>query len=907
VSIGEAPSHPRQPHEQSELRPRAEPIPGYRLLEPLGRGGFGEVWKCEAPGGIHKAIKFVSGHFAGDCTPAEQELKSLQRIRDIRHPFVLSLDRVEVIHGELVIVMELADESLHDLLTESQAAGLPGIPRPELLAYLCEAAEALDLMNLQHGLQHLDVKPRNLFLVSRHVKVGDFGLVNTLRDSQKGDRSCLGGITPQYAPPETFAGTVAATSDQYSLAIVYQELLTGTVPFKGRNARQLAYMHTQTGPDLAALAENDRLIVGRALAKNPHERYPSCLDFMQSLILGRADQPETTRAAKRFQVGASALIKRLQGLPEMEGRSGLSSFLQPRPRLAGRLPQPADNIHVESGGPGQPTHQEISLETTHGEDPLQGFQFLKSLNRGPLGELWKVETPDHRPCMLRLVYGYENLDSHYEEEAVQRLAAIEHPLLAPMKMLRAEPGRLALAMDLVEETLFGRMQRAQAEGWAGVPRDELLEHLRGAALALDALHENYGIQHLGLNPRNLLLRQGGLLIADFGLVQLLFFPAGKSLASLNPRYAAPELFDQKISPFSDQYTLAIIFQELLTGVHPFHGRSLRQISGSAGRAKPDLDALRPADREVIDRAMRIKPEARFPTCRKLVDALLANNRPIPVQSLPVESAPQPTTPLVSSLVVTELVTNAAGPWQLSQYRYMRYLVHPGEGLLHKCGAQLLSGTLHCKLQTFCQEWNARILQVGEEGFRLQVNLQPNFWQSVLGRRPGLEIKVKLDRPRVASTALREVTIHIRPVGCSQEQSQRLTEEVGPLLLESLRGSLQANPERRVRQRLRYDCKLRVSPIYLNATQGRAMEARGKDLSVTGIGLYLPHEPPSSELCVYVPTGADPSQVAAVNAKVVRVQPCGEGWYEIGARFYLDDPLHLEEHSHLTPTSTGKKS
>lgn len=895
MSIGEAPSQPRQSDGPIERRPRAEPIPGYRLLEPLGKGGFGEVWKCQAPGGIHKAIKFVSGRFAGDRTPAEQELNSLQRIRDIRHPFVLSLDRVEIIHGELVIVMELADESLHDLLTESQAAGLPGIPRPELLAYLCEAAEALDLMNLQHGLQHLDVKPRNLFLVSRHVKVGDFGLVNTLRDSQKADGSCLGGITPQYAPPETFAGIVTATSDQYSLAIVYQELLTGTVPFKGRNARQLAFLHTQTDADLGALAEDDRLIVGRALAKNPNERYPSCLDFMQALILGKSARPEGTGRAKRFQVGASALIKRLQGLPEMDGFSGLSSFLHPRPRLTGRPQQSTDNIHAETGALRQPTHQEISLDTTPGEDPLQGIQFLKSLNRGPLGELWKVETPDHRPFMLRLVYGYENLDRRYEEEAVQRLAAIEHHLLAPMQILRAEPGRLALAMDLVEETLFGRMQRAQAEGWAGVPRDELLEHLRGAAMALDALHENYGVQHLGLNPRNLLLRQRGLLIADFGLVQLLFFPAGKSLASLNPRYAAPELFDQKISPCSDQYTLAIIFQELLTGVHPFHGRSLRQISGSAGRAKPDLDSLRPADREVIARAMRLKPEERFPACRAMVDALLANNKPVVVQSLPVEAGPQPTTPLESSLVVTELVTNAAGPWQLSQYRCMRYLLHPGEGLLHKCGAQLLSGTLHCKLQTFCQEWNARILQVSEEGFRLQVSLQPNFWQSVLGRRPGLEIKVKLNRPRVASTALSEVTIHIRPVGCNQEQGQRLIEEVGPLLLDSLRGSLQANPERRVRQRLRFDCKLKVSPIYINSTQGPAIEARGKDLSDTGIGLYLPHEPPSSEVCLYVPTGADSSQVAAVNARVVRVQPCADGWYEIGARFFLDDPLHLQEH------------
>src|SRR5437870_4756397 len=148
--------------------PNAEPIPGYRLIEPLGQGGFGEVWKCEAPGGLLKAIKFVHGSdglLGNELCGAEQELRALQHVKSIRHPFLLALDRVEHIRGELAIVMELADRSLHDLLVECQADGKPGVPRAELLLYLHEAAEVLDLMNQEYGLQHLDVKPRNFFLV----------------------------------------------------------------------------------------------------------------------------------------------------------------------------------------------------------------------------------------------------------------------------------------------------------------------------------------------------------------------------------------------------------------------------------------------------------------------------------------------------------------------------------------------------------------------------------------------------------------------------------------------------------------------------------------------------------------------------------------------------------------------
>src|SRR5206468_3379322 len=96
-------------------------------------------------------------------SPASRELEALEKIKAIRHPFLLSIERVEVLDSVLVIVMELADMNLQSLLAERQAAGMRGIPRDELLGFLEEAAEALDVLNFQHGLQHLDVKPHNLF------------------------------------------------------------------------------------------------------------------------------------------------------------------------------------------------------------------------------------------------------------------------------------------------------------------------------------------------------------------------------------------------------------------------------------------------------------------------------------------------------------------------------------------------------------------------------------------------------------------------------------------------------------------------------------------------------------------------------------------------------------------------
>jgi hypothetical protein len=270
--------------------PDFEPIPGYRLIEPLGSGGFGEVWKCEAPGGILKAIKFVYGNLNSvdiDAARAEQELHALERVKEVRHPFVLSLDRIEKVDGELLIVMELAEKSLHDLYVECQSAGLVGVPRDDLMRYMRDAAEGLDYMNEKHTLQHLDVKPRNLFLQGDRVKVADFGLVKPLeRASASG---LMGAVTPLYAPPETFTGKISGRSDQYSLAIVYHELLTGTRPFNGKNVRALAQQHMQEDPDVRALPEAERPVVLRALAKDPARRFPNCLAFIRALYSARSE------------------------------------------------------------------------------------------------------------------------------------------------------------------------------------------------------------------------------------------------------------------------------------------------------------------------------------------------------------------------------------------------------------------------------------------------------------------------------------------------------------------------------------------------------------------------------------------------------------------------------------------
>ena len=253
-------------------------ILGYELLEPIGSGGYGEVWKVRAPGGIDKAIKFVFG--VADGSRAQVELKALDKIKEVRHPFLLSLDRVEPVDGRLVIVTELASGSLADIYSQRLNEGHLGIPREELLQYMRDSADALDYLSNTHSLQHLDIKPENLLVLSGHVKVADFGLVKNI---QNVTQSLMNGLTPSYAPPELFDGTPSAFSDQYSLAIVYQEMLTGQRPFSGTTPAQLAAQHMHGKPDLSTLTKGDQFVLQKALAKNPTSRFQSCSELVEEL------------------------------------------------------------------------------------------------------------------------------------------------------------------------------------------------------------------------------------------------------------------------------------------------------------------------------------------------------------------------------------------------------------------------------------------------------------------------------------------------------------------------------------------------------------------------------------------------------------------------------------------------
>ena len=515
------------------------------------------------------------------------------------------------------------------------------------------------------------------------------------------------------------------------------------------------------------------------------------------------------------------------------------------------------------------------------------YRFLEPLGSNPLMEAWKVQTAAGRTRQMKILYGF-HADPKKLQEAIVRLRNLHHPGLCASEVVHVDHGRVVLATDLVKETVRDRYQKCVALKLPGIPRSELIDYLRAAAEVLDYLYQQHGIQHLGLNPRSLVLHQGWLQITDFGLAQLLWLPAGQDVAERNTRYCAPELFKRQPSPTCDQFSLAIIFCELLTAQHPFQSQG--NLARERCRDQPVLDSLSPQDAGVIRRALDPDPSNRWPNCTEMLLALegsLAEDaQEDRFHSLIQSSRKAPNTPLQIDTIpsappdIDELIRSILGDAEAS-------MIDPDEissdtgALSHRFQVNLPVGAARIKLDGFCRQWYGHVIRDDEQGLVIHLTLPTNFWQQWLGRQPGLEIRILLGRVNPAAATPIEVGVHISAFRCSRKRAYDLLDEMGMPLIDSLRKHLLVNSEKRTQDRVAWPYPIRVIPLQSDGVRDDVVECRGKDISRSGIGFYLPNELTTSEVLIELPSTAKKVEIPAM---LVRAKPCADGWYEVGALF-----------------------
>jgi hypothetical protein len=323
---------------------------GYKLVQRIGAGTFGEVWRAEAPGGVEVAVKVIFRPIADQ--EVKRELEALDLIKRLRHPYLLQTHAYWLTNDRLHIAIELADASLADRLKECRKTGQAGIPPAELLRYFHEAAEALDYL---HGARvlHRDVKPENILLLKRHAKVADFGLARLLQPD-RASVSASGAGTPRYMAPEVWQNRATPSSDQYSLALSYLELLLGRHVKEGGNMLDWMYFHVQETPDCDVLADPDKQVVLRALAKEPGKRFPTCLAFIDALAAAGAVSGGGVFTSAPAQDGGHA--EEMMGTAPAIGSSPRERMPQSRlPAFArASIAVPAPQPHSDTPGPDIP-------------------------------------------------------------------------------------------------------------------------------------------------------------------------------------------------------------------------------------------------------------------------------------------------------------------------------------------------------------------------------------------------------------------------------------------------------------------------------------------------------------------------------------------------------------------------
>jgi len=281
----------------------------YQLVEKLGQGGMGEVWKAQhrmlaRPAAI-KLLSTSSGSRPGATSPEQQRLeREVQATAQLRSPHTVEIyDYGLSDDGRFYYVMEL----LEGLDLEQLVERFGPVPAERVVHVLEQLCHSLGEAH-ERGLVHRDVKPANIFLCRYgrdvdFVKVLDFGLVKRAGDPSRGDVKLteVGGFTgtPAYGSPESAGGegtVVDARSDLYSLGCVGHWLLTGRTVFKASSPMLMLVQHLHTEPESPTKAGAvdvppalDELIL-RCLQKEPADR-PASAD-------------EVARRLRRIEVAA---------------------------------------------------------------------------------------------------------------------------------------------------------------------------------------------------------------------------------------------------------------------------------------------------------------------------------------------------------------------------------------------------------------------------------------------------------------------------------------------------------------------------------------------------------------------------------------------------------------------------
>ncbi len=285
-----------------------EPVEGtpfgrYQLIELLGRGGMGEVWRAYDTA-IDRvvALKMLLPHFAQDPDYEQRFRREARTAARLDNPHVVPIYDVGEVGGRLYVTMRLITGT--DLQTLLDAGPLD----PKRAVAIIEQIAAALHNGHKVGLVHRDVKPSNILLDGEDFAyLIDFGIARAADDTRLTSANAAIGTWAYMAPERFSSGEVHPSSDIYALACVLYQCLTGQQPFPGNTLEQVAVGHMVTPPprpsEHAAIPPAMDQVIATGLAKQPTDRFPTTVEMAtaaREAVTGpirRPDGPHPTQAA----------------------------------------------------------------------------------------------------------------------------------------------------------------------------------------------------------------------------------------------------------------------------------------------------------------------------------------------------------------------------------------------------------------------------------------------------------------------------------------------------------------------------------------------------------------------------------------------------------------------------------
>jgi hypothetical protein len=319
----------------------------YEIRTEIGRGGMGAVYKGYDPTlDRYVAVKVLAPHLVWEKESVERFVREARSAAKLKHPGIVTIYDVGQEGGWYYFVMEYLEGEMLTAVIEQRGP----LPSDDAVRVLRPLADALDYAH-HRGLVHRDIKPSNVHIgLEGHVTLTDFGIARAAQESRLTATGTIVG-TPEYMSPEQVRGLTAdARSDQYSLAVVAYEMLSGRVPFEADSTLALLHMVAYEPPPpihevRADLPVGVQTVLARALAKQPGDRYATARAFVDALERAMAGEEVVESPALTVQppapVPAAETFGETVTLPapviepeETAGPAGIAPSPAPEPGMS---------------------------------------------------------------------------------------------------------------------------------------------------------------------------------------------------------------------------------------------------------------------------------------------------------------------------------------------------------------------------------------------------------------------------------------------------------------------------------------------------------------------------------------------------------------------------------------------